>query len=698
MRALDTPRSSKVHITRSIPSAILPWCCLLLCQASHANLDVGSAGIDLAGIDSSVAPGDNFFTYANGKWLTSASIPADRSSWGVGEELIEATNQRVSALIKELNASRDARQGDARKIADYFASYMDEATIEAKGLAPLAPTLKRIAGIGDRVALAHWLGETIRADVDVLNATNLYTDNPLGLWIAQDLDDPDRYLPFLLQGGLGMPDREYYLSKSPQMAEIRRQYRAHIARVLRLSGTAAPAEHAAAIFQLETKLAAAHGSREEASDVRKGNNHWRRQDFDTRAPGMNWSAFLQAAKLGEQQDFVIWQPGALAGLASLVRIESLSSWKAYLRFHAIEHSARYLSKALVAEQFNFYGTVLNGTPVMRERWKRGVDATNDALGEAVGKLYVERYFPADAKAKVQSIVQDILRAYEQRIDRLDWMAPQTRANAKAKLATLKVGVGFPDRWRDYSGLEVVRGDAYGNFLRTEQFELQRNLRKLGQPVDRGEWVMTPQTVNAVNLPAMNAMNFPAAILQAPYFSLENLPAANYGAIGATIGHEISHSFDDQGALFDAAGRFQNWWTPKDLEQFHRAAAKLTSQYDQYRPLPDLPVNGKQTLSENIADVAGLAAALDAYHASLAGQPAPRAQGFSGDQQFFIAFSQSWRGKYREPLLRQIIVTDNHSPNEQRALTVRNLTAWYAAFEIKPGQALYLEPNARVQVW
>ncbi len=575
---------------------------------------------------------------------------------------------------------------------------MDEAAIEAKGLAPLDPALERLAAIPDAQALARSLGSTMRADVDVLNNTNFYTANLFGLWVAQHLDDPGRYLPFLLQGGLGMPDRDYYLDASPRMAEIRTRYQAHIAAVLKLAGGADADAKAARIFELERLIAEAHVARADSEDVRKGNNHWTRRDFDDRAPGLDWQSYFSAAGLESQKEFVVWQPGAVTGIAALVRDLPLATWKDYLAFRALERAATYLPKAFVDEQFAFYGKVLTGTPKLRDRWKRGVDVTDAALGEVVGKLYVARWFPAAEKARVEEMVRNEVAAFGRRIDRLDWMAPRTKLKAKAKLAVLRVGVGYPDKWRDYSALEVVPGDALGNAQRASLFRYRWNLRKLGQPVDRGEWVMNPQLVNAVNLPAMNALNFPAAILQPPNFDPSRPSAMDYGAIGATIGHEISHSFDDQGALFDASGRLENWWTKDDFAHFSASAEALVRQYDGYRPFPDLAVNGKLTVSENIADVAGLAAAYDAYRLSLGGNEAPTVQGLTGDQQFFLSFAQSWRTKFREPALRQRIVVDSHAPAEYRADTVRNLDAWYTAFSVKPGQALYLAPKDRVRVW
>ena len=655
-------------------------------------------GIDVAAIDHSVAPGDDFFAYANGTWLKTTEIPSDRSTYGIGPMLTELTNQRTAALIKEAAGRRAPAGSETRKIGDFYSSYMDEATVEAKGIKPLQPALDRIAGVADRQALARTLGGSLRADVDVLNNTNLYTGNLFGLWVAQDLDDPAKYSPFLLQGGLGMPDREYYLDPSPRMTDIRTRYQAHIAAVLRLAHVADAGAKAARIFDLEHRIAETHWSRADSEDVVKGNNHWTRQDFETRAPGLDWPAFFTAAGLENQSVFVVWQPSSVTGISALVAGQPLETWKDYLSFRAIEHASAFLPTAFVDESFAFYDQVLTGTPTIRDRWKRGVDATNVALGEAVGKLYARRYFPPAEKARAEAMVRNLLAAFGRRIDRLDWMAPETKARAKAKLATLKVGVGYPDRWRDYSGLEVIRGDALGNAERSGLFEYRRNLRKLGQPIDRTEWVMTPQTVNAVNLPVMNALNFPAAILQPPYFDSGRTAAMDYGATGATIGHEISHSFDDQGALFDATGKLDNWWTKEDFAHFQSSSGELVRQYDGYRPFPDLSVNGKQTLSENIADVAGLAAAYDAYKLSLGGKEAPVVQGLAGDQQFFLSFTQSWRQKIREPEMRKRILTDGHAPAEYRADTVRNLDAWYDAFGVKPGQALYLAPADRVHVW
>jgi predicted metalloendopeptidase len=656
-----------------------------------------SSGRDLPAVDTSVKPGDAFYQYVNGAWLKATEIPADRSSMSDGAMLSEQADERTREIIQQTAQDKNAT-ADAKKIADFYNAFMDEASIEKLGLKPLDAQLREIAAIRDRKSLSHVLGGQLRADVDVLNGTQLYTGNLLGLWVAQDLDDPSRYVPFLLQGGLGMPDRDYYLDDSPSTAAIRAKYTPHLARVLTLANIKDAEAKAERIFELEKRMATIHGARVDTFDVVKANNHWSRKDFDTKAPGLDWQEYFAAAGLGGQKDFIVWQPAAVTGLSALVASQPLETWKDYLAIRLIEHASTYLPKAFVDERFEFYSKTLSGTPKPRDRWKRGIAVTNVALGDAIGKLYAARYFAPAEKARAEAMVHNLIAAFSRRIDQLAWMAPQTKAKAKAKLAVLKVGVGYPDHWIDYSALVIKSDDTLGNALRAELFETHRNLAKLGKPVDRSEWVMTPQTVNAVNLPAMNAMNFPAAILQPPYFDPKRPAVMDYGAMGATIGHEISHSFDDQGAQFDATGKLHNWWTPEDFAHFKEASQKLAKQYDQYRPFPDLALNGQQVLSENIADLAGLAVTYDAWHLSLNGKAAPVVDGFSGDQQFFMSFVQSWRGKAREPALRQQVITDGHAPDEYRADTVRNLDAWYKAFDVKQGDKLYLAPDQRVRIW
>jgi putative endopeptidase len=655
-------------------------------------------GLDLAAIDRSILPGNDFFGYANGNWLKTTEIPPDKSRWGVFDALAEESLRRTRGLVEEASRSSAATGSSERKVGDYYAAFMDEAAVEAKGLAPLQPGLDQIAALKDKKALAHILGDGLRNDVDPLNNTNFQTDRLFGLWISPDFNAPDHNIPYLLQGGLGLPDREYYLNPSARMADLRSRYRTHIAAIFKLAGISGGEAKASRILALETKMARVHATRAESLEVRRANNPWKREEFSKRAPGLDWATYFEAAGLNAQPVIIVWHPRATSGLAALVRSEPLATWKEWLTFHLIDRRSNLLPKAFVDERFAFYGKTLTGAPELPERWKRGTFATSLALGDVVGQLYVKRYFPPEAKAQVQEMVKNIVAAFRERIDKLDWMAAETKARAKEKLATLYVGVGYPDKWIDYSGLEVVRGDLMGNVERSTRFEYRRQLAKLNQPVDDTEWWMTPQTVNAVNLPLQNGLNFPAAVLVPPFFDPAATPAVNYGAIGATIGHEISHSFDDQGALFDAHGKLDNWWTKADFAHFEASGAQLAAQFDKYRPFPDLAVNGKQTLSENIADVAGLSATHDAWLRSLGGKPAPEAQGFSGEQQFFLSYGQSWRSKTREPALRQQIITDGHAPERYRADTARNLDAWYPAYDVKPGQALYLAPKDRVRVW
>ncbi|WP_293904300.1 M13 family metallopeptidase [Phenylobacterium sp.] len=659
---------------------------------------IGTFGFDVSGMDTAAAAGDDFFRYAAGKWVDRTEIPPDRASLGSFVVIAENTTARIRTIIEDSARSPSADGSEARKIGDYFASFMDQDRIEQLGAAPLKPELERIAAIRTRKDLASVLGGQIRADVDVLNATNFYTDRLFGLWVAEDLVDTTQYRPYLLQGGLGMPDRAYYLGAGPRYAELRGKYQAHIANMLRLAGYSEPEARAKRVFDLETAIAKVHVSVDQSSDVTKGNTVWMRGEIAKRAPGLDWDAFLSAAGLADQPRIGPWQATAIVGTAKLVGNQPIQAWKDYLAFHTLERGAPLLPKAFVDESFAFNGLAMTGTPQQRERWKRGVDYTSGALGEAIGKLYVERYFSPEAKAQARQIADNILAAFARRLDRVAWMSPETKAQAKRKLANFHVMVGYPDTWRDYSGLSVVRGDAYGNWQRAGLFEYRRDLAKLGQPVDRNEWFMTPQTVNALFAPSQNSVTFPAAILAPTFFDPNADAAVNYGAVGGVLGHEVSHGFDDTGSQFDENGNLRNWWTDADMAHFKAETKKLADQYSAYEPLPGLHINGQQVLGENIADVAGVATAYDAYRISLQGAPAPVVDGFTADQRFFLAWAQNYRTKYREAALRRQVVTDVHATAPWRALTVRNLDAWYPAFDVKPGQRLYLAPADRVKIW
>ena len=674
---------------------------LALCGASLAIAPAFAAGqaastpasVVVSPQATQVLPGDDFFTYANGDWLARTEIPADRSSWGAFAVMAETTNERIRKLI-EAQAADKASKGEPRKVADYYMAFMDEAGIEAKGSAPLKPVLAKIDAIKDKASLTRALGASLRADVDPLNATNFNTENLLGVWVSQGLTDPDRNTPYLLQGGLGMPDRAYYLTDSPRMAELRTKYQQHIGAMLKLAGFGDTDMRAARVMALEMKIAQSHATREASSDVLKANNTWTMKDFAAKAPGMDWRAFFKAAKLGAADRFIVWHPGAMTGAAALVDSVDVATWKDFLAFHQVNHFAAMLPKVFGDQKFEFAGRALSGTPQQSLRWKRALAMTNGAMDDAVGKMYVERYFPAENKVRLKQMVSNIIAAFSKRIDTLDWMAPATRAQAQEKLKTMYVGVGYPDRWTSYAGLKVVPGDALGNAMRAEEYRYAQQVAKLGQKVDKTAWAMPPQLVNAVNLPLQNAMNFPAAILQPPFFDAAASDGANYGAIGSIIGHEISHSFDDQGSQFDAQGRLRDWWTKDDMAYFKKAADKLVQQFNAYKPFPDLAVNGQLTLSENLADLAGVSASFDAYKATLVGKNAPA----DADRQFFLGYAAAWQTKMREPALRQRVLTDGHAPAQYRTAIVRNLEPWYQAFDVKPGQKLYLAPAERVRVW
>ena len=673
--------------------------CLLLSALSALaqNASIPEVhGIAVDNIDRSVKPGDDFYRFSNGNWIKRTEIPADRAGIDVFTRLSDLSSQRTADLIKDLATSNPPARSNLRKVADLFNSYMDEAAIEEKGLTPVKPHLDAIAAIHDKKQLAHALGETLRADVDALNNTNYHTPNLFGLWVAPGFNDSDHYTPYVMQGGLQLPDREYYTSNSESMQKLRAKYQLHVAAMLKLARFSDADARAARIVELETAIAKTHRTLAESEDIHKANNTWRRAEFATKAPGLDWNEYFNGAGLSRVESFIVWQPDAFQGESALVASVSLESWKDWLAFHLIEAHAGVLPKALAQERFAFFGKELSGVQQQRPRWERGVAVVNGYLGDAVGQEYAQKYFPPEAKEKAQAMVAELVAAFRKRIEALTWMNPSTKAEAEAKLSTLYVGIGYPETWHDYSNYEVKPDDIFGNIWRGDLSDYQRQVARLEKAVDRKEWSMTPQTVNAVNLPLQNALNFPAAILQPPFYDPEAPAAVNYGAIGSVIGHEISHTFDTEGSAFDAKGRVRNWWTPEDLKHFEAATAKLAAQYDTYRPFPDLAVNGKQTLGESIADLAGLSAAYDGYKAS--GQAAPPVDGFTSDQQFFIAFGQNWGEKAREAALRQQVMTDGHPPGEYRALTVRNIDAWYSAFEMKPGEKLYLATEERVRIW
>jgi putative endopeptidase len=656
------------------------------------------SGIELAAIDKSVSPGDDFNKYANGAWEKTAEIPADKSNVSVFSIINDRAQERKAELIDGIVKSNPAAGSDDARIANFYKAYMDTGAIEKRGLTPIKPDLDRIQAIADKGALAEAIGRSLRADEDPLNATNLHTENLFGIFVTQAFSDPTKTVPYILQGGLGLPDRDYYVSSDPAMVKLRGAYTPYVAKILTLAGFPNAQARAQKIVALETKLAQAHETLGATQDVTKANNPWKRADFDKKAPGVDWGRLLGAAQLGNQQDFVVWQPATVTRTAALIGSEPLDVWKDWLAFHRINQMTEVLPKAFDDANFAFYGTEINGTPQQQPRNKRAFNALDTWLGDAVGKRYVDKYFPASSKADIDGMVTNIKAALEKRIDALAWMAPATKAEAKKKVQTMVVGIGYPNKWRDYGSLDVRADDAFGNMDRAKLANYQNQLAKIGQAPDRNEWWLEPQIVNAQNQPLQNSLNFPAAILDKGFYDPAADPAANYGAIGSVIGHEISHSFDNLGATVDSSGKLRNWWTPEDLAHFKEAGAALAAQYDAYEALPGLHLNGTQELGENIADVAGLAAAYDAWKASLNGKPSPVIDGLTGDQRFFLAYAQSHRGKLRDAALRARIATDVHAPGPWRVQTVRNIDAWYPAFNVKPGQKLYLAPGKRITVW
>ncbi|HEY0326254.1 MAG TPA: M13 family metallopeptidase [Allosphingosinicella sp.] len=656
------------------------------------------AGIVAASMDTSVAPGDDFFRYANGRWVANTEIPADRSSIGGFFIADQQRERQTRELLNGILESSPAEGSNEARIANYYRAYLDTAAIDRAGMAPAQGDIRAIAGIGDVRQLSEAIGRTLRADTDPLNATNFQTENLFGVFVTQGLNTPGETLPYLMQGGIGLPEREYYISGDAQMSGIRDQYRAYITTVMQNAGISDPQGAAGRIMDLDTKIARAHATREESEDFARGAAVWTRAELEQRAPGSDWGALLGAAGLANAPRFQAYHATAIPQLSALVASEPLQAWKEWLVFHTLNQQANVLPAPIRNASFAFYGTALSGTPQQRPRDQLALNAVSSALPDAVGQVYVQRYFPASARTEVQAMVENIKTAFARRVEAIDWMAPSTKEEALRKVRSIVVGVGYPDSWRDYSNVQITADNPYANQHNAGLAEYRHQIAKIGRPMDRNEWWMPPQLVNAVNLPVQNALNFPAAILQRPFFDPAADAAFNYGAIGSVIGHEISHSFDNNGALFDSTGRLRNWWTPQDFERFQQAGNALAAQYDTYEALPGLRVNGRLTLGENIADVAGLAAAYDAYRASLNGREAPVIDGMTGDQRFFIAFAQAWATKMRDEALRQRIATDGHAPGQFRALTVRNLDPWYRAFNVQQGQRQFLPPEQRVRVW
>ena len=636
-----------------------------------------------------VSPGDDFFGYANAAWLKAATIPAGRERWSARNEIDDITRGRVLTLLDQAAA---APAGSApRKIADFRAAWLDEAAIEARGLAPLRPLLDSIDRVEDKAGLTRLLGRGLRADVDPMSWGVFQSSHLLGLSVEQSIHGEKTLVAFLVQGGLGLTDREPYLSSDSAMRALRTRYQGYVAGLLSLAGADRTGQRAEAVLALETAIARSHASAEASANDRNADTVWTRADFARRAPGMDWSAFFDAAGLSAQESFVPWQPGAVTGAAALVASQPLDVWKDYLRVRVLDRYADVLPRAIAEPAL-----AMHGTSAPREQ--RAREATQSALSDALGRMYAEQYFPAEQKRRVETIVANVVSALVRRVQANTWMAPATRAIAVTKLKALYVGIGYPDRWQDYSGLAMDPQDALGNLRRVEDWKYRRTLARLGRPVDRTEWWIPPQTAGAILLFQQNAYDFSAALLQPPKFDPAASEAASYGAIGAIIGHDASHFIDLLGAEYQVDGTERRWWTTEDLARFDALAEPLVRQFSGYRPFPDLAVNGKQSRSENIADLAGLAAAFDAYRLTLGARVNDREDVRKQDREFFLAFARGWRSTASEAGIRGQIATDSHAPDNYRVATVRNLDAWYDAFDVKPGQRLYLEPAARVRIW
>jgi predicted metalloendopeptidase len=657
-----------------------------------APAPVLGSGVDTRNEDKSVRPQDDIYRYLNGKWLDEFQIPADKGIYVSFTEVDDRTQEQLHSIVDALGAQSGTGPGDAdaKKLADLYASFMNEARLDQLGIEPLKPTLAAIDHLSSKrelpALIARFNQEGIGAPYDV--------------GVTPDPKDSTRYAVSVGQSGLGMPDRDYYLKDDPKLKSVREKYLKHIETMLRLSGDRHAEQEARSILKLETALAARQWTRVQNRDPVKTYNKYAITDLEHLTPGFDWRPYLSVSRFSGKIDYlIVQQPSYLKSLDHIIAGTPIAIWRSYFRWQALDSAAPYLSKPFVDEEFAFAGSVVRGIPQNRPRWKRGLSLLNGALGESLGKLYVEKYFPPHYKERMQSLVHELIVAYGRDIDRLDWMSEATRRGAHEKLANLVTKIGYPDRWRDYSALTIEPDDLWGNVVRSTEFEFQRDVAKLGKPIDRQEWLMTPQTVNAYYNPLMNEIVFPAAILQPPFFNAQADDAVNYGAIGAVIGHEISHAFDDEGSQFDAEGNLRDWFAPEDHAKFAAKTKALAAQYEAYSPVPGFHVNGELTLGENIADNSGLAIAYQAYHLSLEGHAAPVLDGLTGDQRFYLGFAQVWRGKAREGEAIQRIKTDPHSPPSVRgSAPLRNQPGFYQAFDVKPGDQMYLAPEQRVIIW
>jgi putative endopeptidase len=656
--------------------------------AARGKPKLGAFGVDLTGMDPAVKAGKDFNSFAAGAWMKETKIPADKTRWGMFDLLREESDANVRGILEATAKNRTEKGTNAQKVTDYYATYLDTAAIDQKGLAPAKASLDAIAA-----------AKTLEDVAKLMARPDLPTNGPIGAGVDLDEKDPDHYIVVIGHGGLGLPEREFYRKKDKQFEEIRAKYVAHVSKLLGMGGDKNAAANAAAILALETKIAELHWPIADRRERDKTYNPRTLAELQKEAGAFPWKTFLDAQGYGGESKFVVTEVTAIPKLAQLFAATPVPTWKAYLTYHFLRSSADVLPKAFDAEVFDFAGRTLNGQPEQRERWKRGVSAVNGSLGEAVGELYVAKFFQPRAKAAMDALVENLRKGYAARIEAVDWMTPETKKVALEKLAAFRPKIGYPSKWKSYATLDVVAGDAFGNARRAAIWHHEDMRAKLGKPSDREEWLMSPQTVNAYYNPVFNEIVFPAAILQPPFFDPDADPAVNYGGIGGVIGHEMGHGFDDQGAKSDAKGVLRTWWKDADVEAFKKRTDVLADQYSAFEPLPGIKVNGRLTLGENIGDIGGLTVAHRAYQLSLGGKPAPAIDGYSGDQRFFLGWAQVWRSLIRDPALRNQVLTDPHSPAMYRVNgVVRNLDAWYAAFDVKEGDALYLKPENRVRIW
>ncbi len=661
-------------------------CALLLSACNQKEL---TSGINKKNMDTLVSPGDNFANYVNGTWYKNTKIPADKASYGAFDLLYDQSQKDVKAIIEDAAKGDNADGSDKQKIGDYFDSFMNRKDRDAKGIKPIQPDLKAIDLIANYTDLANYFGISNRTGVTV----------PISIFVSQDSKNPNEYALTTWQSGINLPEREYYTSTDAKMTDIRKKYLAHIEKMLQLCNIENPTENATKVMALETAIASSHMKKEDTRDVVKLYNKYNTADLKTLMPDFDWKTMLKTAGMDKEKTIIISQVENTKSLNNIIKNTPLDTWKIYLKWGLINRNANRLNSALDKQDFEFYSKTLYGVEKPEEDWKRGVNAVNGALGEMVGKVYVEKHFSPEAKERMVTLVKNLLKAYTESIKKLDWMSAATKKQALAKVDKFMIKIGYPDTWRDYSALRVSKNDLYGNAVRANEFVYKRELDKLGKPVDRTEWGMTPQTVNAYYNPSLNEIVFPAAILQPPFFDLKADDAVNYGGIGAVIGHEIGHGFDDQGATFDGDGVMKNWWTLNDLTAFKAKTNALVAQYNGFKAFPDLNVNGDFTLGENIGDLGGLSIAIKAYKASLNGKEAPVMDGFTGMQRVFLGWGQVWGEKAREEAIRSQIAGDPHSPAKFRINgVVRNIPEFYEAFKIKSTDSLYLAPEKRVKIW